>query len=452
MGNISNIPAELQLFIQDEKERKLRESLVPQLSFRAVAAKEPISVGHGESVTKFRDGLLAPDSVAKSAASIYGDTDNGLTAGQTTGEQFTISPLIYAQTLNLRKTDNVAKLIEDYAKNSRQLAGAAFLSLDTIAMKALYAPYMGGQTFASAASTTSTALLVDDVTGFETKMVNGVPTAVSGSNAMNITVNSVANTVTGVAVDGSNTSKRAAFGGRSGTLTLGTSISASLGHQVVAPDASAQVRAYASGSQRASDLAIAAGDLWTFRQIRRAVTLMRNNGVPTIAGKYNVYCDATSMEQLFLDSEFQNLTRGNGVTVREYGDAKIYETLDCRFITNNVLPTQAAGGAGAVATQIIHRPILVGAEALIEGAYADIMGLSMAAGGESSMKLHDAKVVEGVSFIDRSPIDRLALSMTQSYMWLGGFVAPTDSLLTSAVLPSCTSSRFKRAVVMPHSE
>ncbi len=455
MGNISNIPSQLQLFIQDEKENVLRPSLEPILGFRGVAAKEPISVGHGESVTKFRAGLLAPDTAVKSVSSIYGDTDNGLTAGQRTGEQFTITPYIYAQTLNLKKTDNVAKLIQDYAENADKLGKAAFLTLDMLAMKALYAPYMAGQTYLTANASSATTIAVDDVTGFETKMVNGVPTAVTGSNTLAITVDGVANTVTGVAVDGSNTSKAAAFGGRSGTLTVGNAVTKNAGVLVVnTVDASRIVRPFSSGTERASDLAIAAGDLLTFRQIRRAVTVLRNNGVPTIGGKYHVYLDNTSMEILQLDSEFQNAIRGLGLGVREFANAMIYETQECRFIINNVLPTQAASGTqgSGAGTTLIHRPIVVGAEALIEGEFSDIQGLSMAAGGDSSMALHSASVVEGISFVDRAPLDRLALSMTQSYFWLGGFVAPTDSLLTSSVMPSCNSARYKRAVMIPHAE
>jgi hypothetical protein len=50
-----------------------------------------------------------------------------------------------------------------------------------------------------------------DATGFSTVLVNGVPTAVSGTNPLSVTVNGVANTVTAVNVG-------------TKTLTLGTAV------------------------------------------------------------------------------------------------------------------------------------------------------------------------------------------------------------------------------------
>lgn len=450
---ISTVPAKLQLFIQDEKERTIRDSLHPELGFRGVAAKEQVSVGAGETITKFKDGLLAPNDTPVTASSLYSNLDNGMTAGARSGEQFSLTPMPYNGTLDLRKTDNVIKLIGDYELNIKALSRQAHLSLDLVAMRKLYAPYMSGQTFTTATESSSTAVEVDDVTGFETIMKDGVPTSVSATNKLAVTVDGVANFVTGVSVDVTNTARNKAFGARSGVLTLENAVTlGATGKIVLATDRPKVVRPFASGAERASDLAIASGDLLTLRMIRRGVRELRDNGVPTIGGKYNMYLDNTSMEILFLDTEFQNLVEAGGVKQREIADFRIFEMLDVRLITNNVLSAQAAGGSGATSTVLLHRPIIVGADALIEAEMMSIEAMSQFAGGDSSLKLHDTKTVDGISFIDRAPIDRLALSLAQSWFAITDFCAPTDSLVNSTVFPTATNARFKRAVMLVHAE
>lgn len=445
-GSLHNIPAALQLLIQDEKENILRASLKPRLGFRAIAEKVPLGIRIGESLTKFRGNLLSPKTTPFAPGTFNADLDNGMTPDVRAAEQFTLTPKLYPGTMNLNLLDNVTGLVDEYTNNLIAQVQQAEASIDILAQNKLFASYLGGHTFADTASTSSTTLNVDDVTGFETKMVNGVPTAVSGSNALSITVNGVANTVTGVSVDGSNGSRNPF--GRSGVLTLGSAISASVGHIVEATDKPRIVRPFASGTERASNLAIQAGDLLTLRMIQTALIELRNNAVPRINGKYEIHLSDNSMGQLFQDADFKALFAGAGVST-PYRDGVIYEIMDMRFITCNQHRTMAAASTPTNAK--LHFAIVVGAEALLEGEYVNKTELQNII-NPSGFMLHDVMEMDGISFIERSPMDRLGLNMTQSWMWIGDFCVPTDSLVTSAVLPTASSARIKRAVALVHGE
>ena len=53
-----------------------------------------------------------------------------------------------------------------------------------------------------------------------------------------------------------------------------------------------------------------------------------------------------------------------------------------------------------------------------------------------------------IALITREPLDRLQEWVTQSWKWVGGFVAPTDASSTPAIIPTTDSCRYKRCVVI----
>jgi hypothetical protein len=447
MANLHNIPEALQLLIQDEKENILRASLRPNLGFRSIATPVPLNIRMGESLTMFRENLLAPNTTPRTPSTFNGDLDNGMTPKQRAAEAFTLSPQFYSETMNLNLLSNTVALIGDYAANIRAMNQQAFSSRDLIARNKLMAPYLGGETFCTTTAGSDTSIAVDDVTGFETKMVNGEPVAVSGgANALSITINDVANTVTGVTVDGTNTSRNPY--GRSGVLTLGTATADTQGHIILAADRPRIIKPRSSGVERASRVAITTGDLFTMRQVRDGVSYLRNQGVPTINGRYECHLSQDSMSQLFEDTEFKNLVNGGGLTQEVIGDFQIYTTLDVRFVVCHMHVAQEAGATPTTVKQLF--PILVGDEALLEGDYANMQELQRLITG-SNFLLHDVHVTDGVSFVDRSPLDRLGLNMAQSWMFITDYAVPTDSLITTSVIPTCSNSRLKRAVVLAHS-
>ena len=59
-------------------------------------------------------------------------------------------------------------------------------------------------------------------------------------------------------------------------------------------------------------------------------------------------------------------------------------------------------------------------------------------------------LVDGVCMVTREPLDRLQQIIAQSWYWIGGFCAPSDTTTTSLTVPTATNSNFKRATMIEH--
>ena len=98
---ISNFPTALQPAIQNGfLEREFAQALNSRLGYRAIADREDVSVGIGETLTKTRAGLK-PSVTAPMPAASNTNLDNGLTPGSWGVEQYTLSINHYAATTDL---------------------------------------------------------------------------------------------------------------------------------------------------------------------------------------------------------------------------------------------------------------------------------------------------------------------------------------------------------------
>jgi hypothetical protein len=59
-------------------------------------------------------------------------------------------------------------------------------------------------------------------------------------------------------------------------------------------------------------------------------------------------------------------------------------------------------------------------------------------------------MVDGVCMVTREPIDRLQQIIAQSWYWIGGFCAPSDTTTNSTTVATATNANFKRAVMIEH--
>jgi hypothetical protein len=59
-------------------------------------------------------------------------------------------------------------------------------------------------------------------------------------------------------------------------------------------------------------------------------------------------------------------------------------------------------------------------------------------------------IVDNVAMVTREPIDRLQQIIAQSWYWIGGFCAPSDTTTTPLTVPTATNAAFKRAVMVEH--
>jgi hypothetical protein len=314
-------------------------------------------------------------------------------------------------------------------------------SLDDLARNALFNAYFAGNTFVrTTLGSAGPSVAVDDVRGFQTAFVNGVQQTVTSSNPLGVTVGSDIYTLVGVTTDATNVSITP--GGVSGVLSFSSNVSvsdATAFNSVQAATASLVLRP----NGRTNSTQIVAGDTLSMANILDAVANLRLNAVPDIDGAYNCHLDPISARQLFADNDFQRLFIGatSANEVFRPGQGVVNEFLGLRFVLTNESFVQAHP---TISGAYIRRPIIVGQGALVEGDFAGMASNDVAP--QDSL----VSLVDGVCMVTREPIDRLQQIIAQSWYWIGGFCAPSDTTTTSVTVPTATNANFKRAVMIEH--
>ena len=436
---IQNFPLALQPIIQQGfLEREFESALTSRLGYRAVADREAFAVGIGETLTKNRAGLK-PSVTTPLAPSTNTNLDNGLTPTTWGVEQYTISINHYAATTDLNMVTSRVGISGQFLLNAYTNGEQAARSLDELARNALFAPYFGGNTrIRTTLTSAGPVLAADDVRGFLTIFVNGVQTPVSGSASLTVTVGANAYTLVATAADTTNVST--APGGVSGTLTFSGNVSVSdgtAGNAVQAANASVVVRPNA----RTNTAGLLATDTLSMSNLLDAVAKLRMNAVPEIDGVYNCYLDPVSARQLFADPDFQRLFQGATSANQVFKQGMINDFLGLRFIPTTeayVQPHPSIAGA------IVRRPIICGKGALIEGDFAGM------AAEDVAPKDSIVSLVDGIAMVTREPIDRLQQIIAQSWYWIGGFCAPSDTTTNPTVIPTASNATYKRAVMVEH--
>jgi len=436
---IANFPAALQPIIQQGfLEREFHQALASRLGYRAVADREDVSVGIGETLTKTRAGLK-PSVTTPVAAASNTNMDNGLTPSAWGVEQYTLTINHYAATTDLNMVTSRVGIAGQFLQNAYINGEQAARSLDELARNALFNAYFGGNTrVRTTLGSAGPNLAVDDVRGFQTVHVAGVPGAVSASNPLTVTVGANAYTLTAVAVDTTNVST--APNGVSGVLTFSGNVSVAdgtAGNAVAAANASVIVRPNA----RASTAALTAADTLSMANLLDAVAKLRLNAVPEIDGVYNCYLDPISARQLFADADFRQLFAGATSANQVFRQGMVNDFLGLRFIPTTEAFVQPHPSLSGV---VVRRPIVCGQGALIEGDFAGMAAQDVAP--RDSI----VSIVDGVAMVTREPIDRLQQIIAQSWYWIGGFCAPSDTTTNPATVPTATNAAFKRAVMVEH--
>lgn len=430
---IQNFPASLVPAIQQGfLQREFQNGLESQLTYRSVADREAFPNAIGETITKTRKGLKTPTTTPL-VPSTNTNLDNGLTPSGWTIEQYTLAINMYGDTMDLNMVTSRVAIAGQFLANAYTNGVQSAQSLDRIARNTLFGAYLSGNTrvrltLGAAAATIS----VDDIRGFQTAVSNGVQVPVSASFPLTVTVGADAYTLVGSAADASNVST--APQGVSGTLTFSTNVTVSDGtanNAVTSAVGSSIVRQ----NGRDSVAQLIEGDTLTISSIMAAVTILRNNRVPTINGLYNAYLDNSQILGLFADPVFQLLYRGQYAS-EAYKTGQVFELGGVRFIPTTESPQQLIG------VLPIHRCIVCGQGALIEGDYAGEAHSDIA--GDNAL----IEMIDGIAMITREPLDRLQQIIAQSWYWIGGFAVPTDITATQNIIPTATNAYFKRAVIV----
>ena len=436
---ILNFPASLQPIIQQGfLDREFDLALRSRLGYRAVADREEISVGIGETLTKTRAGLKPAVTTPLSPASNT-NLDNGLSPTTWSVEQYTIVMNHYAATMDLNMVTSRVGIAAQFLQNAYSNGEQAARSLDELARNALFAAYMGGNTrVRTSLGTAGPVVSVDDVRGFQNAFVNGVQQAISGSSPLAVTIGANVYSAVSTSVDATNVST--APTGISGTITLATNVSVSdgaAGNTVAAANGSTIIRPL----QRTNTLQLGASDTLTMGCLLDAVAKLRLNAVPEIDGAYNCYLDPVSSRQLFADPDFKQLFQGATSANQVFRKGMTNDFLGLRFVPTNETFVQAHP---TLANLMVRRPIICGAGALVEGDYAGLAASDVAPADSI------VSVVDGVAMVTREAIDRLQQIIAQSWYWIGGFCAPSDTTTNPTTVPTATNAAFKRAVIVEH--
>jgi hypothetical protein len=413
----STVPAAIRAMMQNGLlDRVFQEALRPEFIFPAIADAEPWQGGLGDTKTMTRKGLLTP-----STTPITGSDTSAATYGI---EQWSVTMDQYGLAVDTNMLTSAMALASKFLADVQTLGVNAGQSLNQIARNKLYGAYAGGRTWVTTAGSSDTSMIVNSVAGFTHVLVNGVPTAVSASNPLTVSVDGVANTVTGV-----NTGTN--------TLTLGTARADVAGDYVVAANAPTTIR---PTGDTAYDLT--GSNVATFAMFRAAVTRLRKMNVPTVNGYYVAHIDPDTEAQLFSDSDFKQALQGR-VDSPIYTDLSIGRFGGIDWVRNNECPTILGGSAGTVT---VHRPIVLGAGALVAAPFEGIGDLLRGTGVEDVPDISMVTVAPGVEVarIVRPPQDRLQQTLSTSWSWVGDYGVPSDSLANA------DAALFKRAVVLEH--
>ena len=165
------------------------------------------------------------------------------------------------------------------------------------------------------------------------------------------------------------------------------------------------------------------------------------NAVPEIDGAYNCYLDPVSARQLFADNDFRQLFQGATTANQVFRHGMVNDFLGLRFVPTTEAYVQSHP---TIAGAVVRRPIVVGQGALIEGDFEG-MAANDVAPADSIVS-----VVDGIAMVTREPIDRLQQIIAQSWYWIGGFCAPSDTMTNASVVPTATNASYKRAVMIEH--
>jgi hypothetical protein len=436
---IQNFPASLQPIIQQGfLEREFQQALRSKLGYRACADRVDVAVGIGETLTKTRAGLK-PTVTTPLTPSSNTNFDNGLTPTTWGVEQYTLSINLYAATTDLNVVMERVAIASQFLQNAYVNGEQAARSLDELGRNALFGAYMGGNTrirttLASAAPTVA----VDDVRGFQIVFVNGVQQSVSTSTPMTVTIGSNVYMVVSVAVDTANVST--APNGLSGILTLSGTVSVAdgtAGNTVTAANGSTIVRP----SQRGNTSLITASDTLTMSNLLDGVAKLRLNAVPEIDGAYNCYLDPVSSRQLFADPDFKQLFQGATSANQVFKRGMTNDFLGLRFVpTTEAFVQQHPTLPGLM----VRRPVICGQGALVEGDFAGMAARDVAPADSI------VTMVDGIAMVTREAIDRLQQIIAQSWYWIGGFCAPSDTTTNATTVPTATNATYKRAVILEH--
>lgn len=417
----STLPAAIRAIMQNGLLWKaFEDALVPEFLYPAIADNRPWAGGLGDTTTFTRAGLLTPQTTPLNGADPSASTYSI--------EQYSATMNQYGNAIDTSMIQSSMALASKFLEDVQKMGINAGQSVNQIARNKLYAAYAGGRTYATASGSSVTTVAVADTSGFSTVLVNGVPTAVSASNPLTVTVSGVANTVTAASTTSG-----------AGNLTLGTAATFATNDAVISANAPVSYRPNA----RATNQALQAGDIASMSLFRSAVARLRTMNVDTVDGNYVAHIDPTTEAQLFADADFKQAYQGRGDSA-VFGNMSLGTFAGIDWVRNNEAPLVTVGANS------VHRPLVVGAGALISAPFENMENMLAETGVQDvpNIKLIGPASGVQVAAIVRPPQDRLQQIVSSAWSYIGDFCVPSD--LTTGGQPGNDAALYKRAVLIEH--
>lgn len=462
-----NFPAAFQeIFQSNMLARRFEQQLATKNAYRRTAFRLPVPVRSGESITYSRAGRISP-TLSDIVPSSNTGLDNGVTgiggvgSGNNTYpfEQWSVSIGMSPYFMDLNLVQEAEVIADLFKQNVDNLSEHAGLSLDLRVMQTAFNAYTSGQSFATGSESSSDAHVhMDNVLGLDkafatSTMVDGstfptgAPQPVSGGNPLAVNIRYAAtptvvhaNTIIGVTVDNPNTSLGAAIGvGASGIVQLGSVPGTLLvkGDVIEAADKPSMFRP----NGRICADALTASDTIGAQLVINAVNELRANGVksPLSDGTYPCYIDPLVDAQFFTDAQYQIMSQGT-VDSQEFKGARLNRNFGVTFV-----PTTNSPAFVNAQNIPIRHCIITGDKYVQQSPFA---GTAAAIQSMPDMGVSKFDIVDDIVFVNRMPLDRAGQILSMGWYYIGGYAAPTDATITSAVVPSASAARYKRASVI----
>ena len=479
----AGLPASMENLIQNNwLTAMIREAMRPNARYADDARRSKLPPGVGGTMSMHRVGLVEVDL---KPAPTTGAPDYG----QFEVERWTAQPIPYAKAFPLNALQN-------YAQINNSLTGQIFTrgaewsgrTKSRLARGRLMNHSGGFSIIRRAQSSGDSVLLVNSLAGFRIKHVNGVPTAVSSTNKLPVTIKA-GTTITSLSVTGV-TPLNANFPDGPGELTLDSAFGASVAAQsyvFVQGEDSATPRTFIQrAASRASSEALQATDVPTLADVIAMKAKLVGRGVPPHpqTGAYHLHVDETFVASIWNDTAWRQAFQGQGASPLLGPGSYFLPAHGIVVIENNDSPARGrgkevavgsagnsgAGGTGTPGSSLsmedtgfdvvnssgvrIRRSVMTGAECL-EEAYIDHREILALNGVKTIHEYGDVAVmdlnglrflaanVEGWTMMIRPALDERALTPVVTFINYLDFVLPSD--LNSGT-DTAGGSPLKRAV------
>lgn len=472
----SGVPQGLLNLIQNDKlSGQVLDTMFPYSKYIADFMPAELPMGIGSTIAVDRISGVAPNLTAS-------DATGSVDVLTFTSERMTASPKNFSRKVEVdAPTAYIQTAGSRFEQSVSRLALWAALTSGRSARQRLFQTALAGQAMIRTAQTTSDSQLrVNNCSGFRFVWVSGVPTAVSGSNTLGITIVAASTftaLVTGVTPDDTN------FPDGPGTLTLSTTLSANV---------AAGSYCYVTGARpyivrpnaRASSDAILSTDLPTMAEIRKMKAKLVDQGVPPHAstGTYHLHVGPSFFDAIGSDTAYRQAVQGMGPSPL-LGPGTLYAAgLGITFIENNDSPAlgktdsslvvQVGGTPGSSQTfkeigadvvnaiaVTVHRAIMTGGEVgtrwyVNEGKYIELAGgqkIGQVTESVAAYLFNGMTILEvnlgGWRMIVRPPLDDRMLISTVTMSSTFDFLAATD---VNCLADTADLRPYKRGIALEY--